>query len=180
MIKRCFASALTALCLTLPLYAKAGGEFATERQALVQATAALFDRIEARSAPATQTPAITSPRASVHLKITADSSEADSLTRMGPVDHLTGYRITWYPMEHLRGTVDFMGTWDGTRNLVCGYVTWDLTDPEAPKLESLSASFVDLTKFSGASERQMHSNLIEANCAYGAVDANYRVFDPAG
>ena len=99
---------------------------------------------------------------------------------MGPVDHLTVYRITWYPMDRLYGTVDFMGTWDGNRNLVCGYLTWDLTDPDAPELETVSANFVDLAEMAGAGQVHVHQSLLEANCAYGAIEANYLVFEPAG
>ncbi|MEM9427814.1 MAG: hypothetical protein AAGA06_14050 [Pseudomonadota bacterium] len=152
----------------------------TEQKALVQATAALFDRIETRSAPKNSASGFGRMQRKTGAKAGTDSDGTESLTRMGPVAHLTGYRITWYPMERLHGTVDFMGTWNGNRNLVCGYVTWDLTNPDAPELEALDASFIDLTEVSGASNSNLHRDLIAANCAYGAIEANYRVFDPTG
>lgn len=185
MIHKRVALVFSALCFAFPYQAAFADpltvetdEFVTEQMALVRATAALFDQIESRSVP--KKPASGFGRVQRRTGAKAVSDGTESLTRMGPVAHLTGYRITWYPMERLHGTVDFMGTWNGNRNLVCGYVTWDLTNPDAPELEALDASFVDLTEVSGTSDHNLHRDLIAANCAYGAIEANYRVFDPTG
>ena len=99
---------------------------------------------------------------------------------MGPVQHLTGYRISWYPVDRLLGTVDFMGTWRGNRNLVCGYLTWDLSDPKKPELQEVTANFVDLDALTSESDVQIHRTLMEANCAFGAIDPNYAYFDVTG
>ncbi|MCG6885271.1 MAG: hypothetical protein LJE62_16095 [Silicimonas sp.] len=153
-------------------------EFPVENQALINATVAFFESVETRTEPRTRMPVIGLPLTATRSK--AGSDDASILTRMGPVHHLTGYRITWYPMDQLYGTVDFMGTWDGNRNLVCGYLTWDLADPKAPVLTSVSASFVDMGDLSQASDEDIHIGLLDANCAFGSIDENYGFFDVTG
>ncbi len=155
-----------------------GEEFPTEQKALIEATLTFFDTVEAQERRQKRTPTIGIP-----LTVTRSYTRSDdvaALTRMGPVDHLTGYRITWYPMDRLLGTVDFMGTWDGNRNLVCGYLTWDVSNPEKPVLQSLSASFVDVGDLSKATELETRQSLLGANCAFGEVEQNYRIFDVTG
>lgn len=180
-LARVFGTFLTALVLcgvgAGPIRAEAS-EFSAESAALIRATAAFFDSVEARTNPRERMPVIGLPLSATQSK--ASAGEAATLTRMGPVDHLTVYRISWYPVDRLYGTVDFMGTWNGNRDLVCGYLTWDLTDPDAPELETVSANFVDLGDLVGAGQVELHQRLLEANCAYGAVEANYLVFEPAG
>ena len=155
-------------------------EFPQESKALIQATNAFFDQIEAEGHRNKKPGVIGVPLSITKSSAKPTSDTKDLLTRMGPVGHLTGYRITWYPMDTLRGTVDFMGTWKGNRNLVCGYLTWDLSDPDTPKLDTVSASFVDIAAFANASDRDIHQSLLEANCAHGAIEANYRMFDVTG
>ena len=154
-------------------------EFPVENRALIEATMAFFDEVEERETPRTRVPVIGLPVRGA-TKAKAETGEAAVLTRMGPVDHLTGYRITWYPVDRLLGTVDFMGTWNGNRNLVCGYLTWDLSDPEAPRLDAVRASFLDLGELERADAVDIHGSLMEANCAFGAIDENFRVFDVTG
>ena len=102
------------------------------------------------------------------------------MTLHGPLRHLTGYRINWYPTERFLGSVDYMGTWDGNRNLVCGYLIWDLGDPANPVLESVTANYVELGTLLGATAAEVHETLLEANCAYGAIDENFAFFDVDG
>ena len=71
------------------------------------------------------------------------------------------------------GVVDFMGTYDGNRNLVCGFVTWDMTDPDAPKLEHLSATYVDLGLLAVRHPGATHEALLNTNCAYGEIAPNF-------
>lgn len=148
-------------------------EFPQETAALVAATAELFDAVEAApksdrgfSFQISATPAALSKEAGV-----------EAFNQMGPVDHLTGYRISWYPVDRFLGSVDFMGTWDGNRNLVCGYVLWDLSDPDAPALESVVANYVEVAELADAGMEEAHIALLDANCAYGDIDLNYTVFD---
>lgn len=155
-------------------------EFPNESRALIRATQAFFQQIEAESEQQNRPAVIGVPLSITRSSAKIPSDTTELITRMGPVDHLTGYRITWYPVDKLYGTVDFMGTWNGNRNLVCGYLTWDLSDPEDPVLESVAASFVDVTTLAKTSDRDIHQTLLEANCAHGAIEANYRMFDVSG
>lgn len=152
-------------------------EFAEEAEALVDATAAFFDAVEA-SAPIHDRASVAN--GSVGWATVNALGKTRHLTKRGPVDHLTGYRVTWYPLDHLSGTVDFMGTWNGNRDLVCGYLTWDMSNPAEPVLDRVSANFVDLSRLRGASTRKVHASLLEANCAFGAIDANFHHFDTPG
>lgn len=154
-------------------------EFQSESRALIAATIAFFDEVEARTLPRKRVPVIGLPVTAT--KISAPAGEnASVLTAQGPVDHLTAYGITWYPVDRLLGSVDFMGTWGGNRNLVCGYLTWDLSDAEAPRLDAVSASFVDLDELGQADTFEIHQRLLDANCAFGAIDENFHLFDVAG
>jgi hypothetical protein len=178
---------ISAACLAAPLSAARADdapdaliEFPDESRALIRATQAFFDQIEATSDRQKQPAIIGVPLSITRSSARVDPDTKDLMTRMGPVGHLTGYRITWYPVETLYGTVDFMGTWNGNRNLVCGYLTWDLSDPDAPELETVSASFVDIAALATASDSDIHEILLEANCAHGAIEANYRMFDVTG
>ena len=185
MFRRCISSVTMAVAAVCVAGSALAGpqvvmpdEFSAENRALIDATVAFFDEVEARPAPRKRVPVFTAPLSATKSKASAD--DAAVLTRMGPVGHLTVYRTTWYPVDRLLGTVDFMGTWDGNRNLVCGYLTWDLSDPDAPRLEALTASFVDLDDLKYAGDIQIHRSLMEANCAFGAIDENYHVFDVTG
>lgn len=155
-------------------------EFPAETAALVAATVALFDAVEAGDGPDERAPVIRLPALATKVSLDTLDKKAGVLAQHGPVRHLTGYRITWYPVERFLGSVDFMGTWDRNRNIVCGYVTWDLSDPEAPVLDQISANYVDLAELSQKPATEIHEALLDANCAYGAIDANFTVFDPAG
>ena len=154
-------------------------EFEAESAALIAATIDFFDRVEARQKPRTRLPVIGIPLSATKIKAEV-VEDGMALMANGPVDHLTGYRITWYPTERLLGSVDFMGTWNGNRNLVCGYLTWDLSDPASPRLHAVDARFVDLAELGGQSPEDIHGRLLEANCAYGAIDENFHLFDVAG
>lgn len=149
-------------------------EFPTEHAALVEATESFFDAVELETPKREQAPvlgwAINATRSY------AVEDDVAVLTKMGPVKHLTGYQVTWYPTERLLGTVDFMGTWGGNRNLVCGYVTWDLTVPYEPRLHSISANFISPDALNQSDAREVHRALIGSNCAYGAIEANYAFF----
>lgn len=171
---RAAAISLSLLCATTGWaggHSSAGAEFPRETAAIVAATTALFDAVEdGAETPATPNRVVAIPA----------SFDTNALTTRGPVRHLTGYRINWYPVDRFLGAVDFMGTWDGNSNLVCGYVLWDLTDPGAPELDTLVANFVDVAALDAGSATEAHLALLDANCAYGDIDLNYTVFDPAG
>lgn len=152
-------------------------EFPAETAAIVEATASLFASVEAGAGPRRARPAILAPVLATPANLPRELSKADVLTSHGAVDHLTGYRISWYPVDRFLGTVDFMGTWDANRNLVCGYVTWDLSDPERPELVEVSAAFVDVDEVLRNDDEAIDAALLDANCAYGAVEANYAFFD---
>lgn len=154
-------------------------EFPVETEALVNATAEYFDGLSASAAgPEVKAPVIRMPR--LARKVSVELEADHPLTMHGPLSHLTGYRINWYPTDRFLGSVDFMGTWDGNRNLVCGYLLWDLSDPSQPVLDTVSANYVDMGELAEASAADVHETLLEANCAFGAVEANYAYFDPLG
>ena len=155
-------------------------EFPAETAALVDATVALFEQIEARVSPErspSDVPVIQAPVLATPASVDAAAEKATVLTGQGPVKNLTGYRITWYPVDRFLGSVDFMGTWDGNRNLVCGYVTWDLSDPDTPVLEQISATYLETAELASSDPDQAHAALLDANCAFGAIDANFEIFD---
>ncbi len=155
-------------------------EFPVETEAVILATAALFDRVEAGGeVPVRKRPVIRMPRLAQKASVVSEGGP-EPLTINGPLRHLTGYRIDWYPTDRFLGSVDFMGTWDGNRNLVCGYLTWDVSDPANPVLETVVANYVDIGALQRGTTAQIHQALLEANCAHGTVAANYAFFDPAG
>ena len=159
-------------------------EFPVEAASLIAATTALFDTVEAGLAAQEQS------NKTLRIRILGDATptsasagamEFDAFpAERGPVNHLTGYRITWYPVDRLLGVVDFMGTYDGNRNLVCGFVTWDMTDPDVPKLEHLAANYVDLGLLATRHPGATHEALLNSNCAYGEIEPNFRVLIPQG
>jgi hypothetical protein len=157
-------------------------EFPAENAALIAATQAYFDEVEGAEAPrAGKRPAIIGlPLTATKASVTLPDGETAVLKRMGPVRNLTGYNITWYPVDRLLGTVDFMGTWDGNRNLVCGYLTWNLDDPSDPELVAVEANYVSLDDLKDQPAVEIHRMLLTANCAFGAIDENYAFFDVAG
>ena len=152
-------------------------EFPEETAAIVEATASLFDQIEAQAQdPAPETPVIGSPRLATQVSLSASDARAEFTTDRGPVAHLTGYRINWYPVDRMVGAVDFMGTWNDNRDLVSGFLLWDLTDPDLPTLDSIVVNYIDVGKLASGTPGEAHMALLDANCAYGEIDANFTVF----
>ena len=148
-------------------------EFPVETEALVAATASLFETVESRASSG-RFPSTPPATQATPVSISKDVETLDAFrTENGPVRHLTGYRITWYPVDRLIGAVDFMGTWDNARNLVCGYVTWDLSNPEKPIMQSLVTTYVDVSEIVDADRFSRETALLEANCAFGDIDMNY-------
>jgi len=157
------------------------GEFPLETLRLVAATEALFDRLESETAnPARETPQI-------ELRLARPDASPASLPAvgrravredLGAIEHLTAYGLTWYPLETLSGTVDFVGSWDGGRNLVCGYVTWDMSDPEAPVLAAMTTSYLDTSVLVGLPDDLAHGELLRANCAHGSIEPNLELIRP--
>lgn len=180
-IKAFFLAAFAAALVPNTVRALDGSEFPEETAAIVAATSALFDAVEAEAAPEERVvpdfsiEGLATPAA---LPLGGEIAGAFPLTH-GPVRHLTGYRINWYPVDRFLGAVDFMGTYDGNRNLVCGYVMWDLSDPDSPVLDGVEANYLDLDALAKVSPAEAHETLLEANCAYGEIEPNFRVFEPS-
>ena len=181
--KRLAAAALLSAAFVMPAAAQMPvslgdlPEFPAETAAIVSATAQLFDAVEAAAKPDTLRSVITGPIVATPASAATDEAKSSILTSHGAVDHLTGYRINWYPVDRFLGSVDFMGTWDSNKSLVCGYVTWDLSDPDAPVLDDVVATFVDVSDLARSSDEAIHGALLDANCAYGAIEANYAFFE---
>ena len=157
-----------------------GAEFPAETAALIAVTIAFFHEAEraATRSPSQKQPVIGLPQVVSPASLESPDLGLNALTNHGAVRHLTGYRINWYPMSRLLGSVDFMGTWNSNRDLVCGYVSWDLSKPNDPVLEGVKANYVDLSALRSASPEKVHKALLDANCAFGAVDANFAFFEP--
>lgn len=151
-------------------------EFPTETAVIVAATQEFFDTVEARTR-SEAVPTITAPSFVSPASALGGEGQMDALTEKGPLRNLTGYQINWYPVDRFLGSVDFMGTWDGNRNLVCGYLTWDVSDPAQPVLERVEANFVDVASLAKQGDQAIHTALLNANCAFGAIDANYAFFE---
>jgi len=149
----------------------AAGQYARETSRLVDATAELFDALEATSASSDR-PAI---RLRLDLEEKASFTDAGEALRpeLGPVRDLTAYRTTWYETGGLIGTVDFVGTWGDGRHLLCGYVSWDMSDPDAPTLDDIVADYLEIGALAGSGADEAHVALIEANCAYGEIEPNF-------
>ncbi len=157
-----------------------GEEFPEETAALVAATVALFEAIESEGAAKPRLPEIRFEDAATPVKLPTNSSWTRAFPDdRGPVRHLTGYRINWYPVDRFLGAVDFMGTYDGNRNLVCGYIMWDVSDPDAPELDRVIANYVDLDRLDAATPAEAHRALLDANCAFGEIEPNFTVFERA-
>lgn len=153
-------------------------EFPAQTDALVAATSALFEAVE--NAPSSNGTQIRVDGLAIPASQTLDDDLAAAFpSENGPVQHLTGYRINWYPMDRLLGAVDFMGTYDRNRGLVCGFVTWDLSDPGDPQIDQLVANYVDLELLAKRHPGATHAALLDANCAYGEIEPNFTVFDPS-
>ena len=180
LVASVFAAFSTAAALPVLAENAYTTEFPAETAALVAATSEFFDQVQAESD--------VRPRKSLVIEVPDLASKAsfegtenaEPMKLHGPLRHLTGYRINWYPTDRFLGSVDFMGTWDGNRNLVCGYLIWDLGDPSNPVLETVTANYVELGELVGASPAEVHEALLEANCAYGAIEANYGFFEIEG
>ncbi|MDJ1016213.1 MAG: hypothetical protein QNJ35_06850 [Paracoccaceae bacterium] len=151
-------------------------EFPRETLAIVEATTALFDAAEAVENESPTRPFAIGPIATPASAELVEGDVDAFRTENGPVRNLMGYRITWYPVERFLGAVDFMGTWDGNRNLVCGYVTWDLSEPDTPMLEAVSARYITSRDLDALAEDEVEAALLEANCAFGDLDRNFAAF----
>ena len=164
-----------------PIDLNVSDEFATETAALIAATTTLFEQVEAESGERKARPVISAPilatPAVADVEPAPTPTEIDVLKGKGRVNHLTGYEITWYPVDRMLGSVDFMGTWNGNADLVCGYVTWDLSDPAAPVLDEIEATFVDVSALLQDPDADVHGALLDANCAFGSVEINYAYFE---
>lgn len=143
-------------------------EFAIEAERLVEATAALFADLEQKQPATRQRQRVIGVPQPVGLSLQDETAQARP-----DMDHLRAYRVSWYPVDRLLGTVDFVGTYDGGRNLVCGYVTWDLDNPDATEMVALQTNMVDLDALGAMSHGQRHLALIEANCAFGEIEPNF-------
>ncbi|MEM9707581.1 MAG: hypothetical protein AAF871_02225 [Pseudomonadota bacterium] len=143
---------------------------------IVRATEALFERLESESARF-------EPRfeKAAAMSVSIASGEYRALDAdQGPVRNLTGYRITWYPEGQLVGSVDFVGTWQGGTNLICGYVTWDMSYPDFPRLKAVEAKYLESKNLARLNRDDRHQALLNANCAYGEIGGNFELAATGG
>ena len=165
---------LSASALASAPAASGNVEFPVETAAIVKATADFFDTVEASApTPRKRAPVIGLPQLALPARLDMSEAQSQFGNDHGPVAHLTGYRINWYPVDRMIGAVDFMGTWNDNRDLVCGFLIWDLSDPALPTLDSVVVNYVDVSDLAPA---DAHGALLDANCAYGEIDQNFTVF----
>ncbi len=175
-----FAGATATGAIATSAVSAPGEEFPEETAALVAATVALFEAIEFEGDTKPRIPEIRIEGLAIPAKLPTNAGWTRAFPDdKGPVQHLTGYRINWYPVDRFLGAVDFMGTYDGNRNLVCGYIIWDVSDPDAPELDRVIANYVDLDRLDAATPAEAHRVLLDANCAFGEIEPNFTVFDRA-
>lgn len=147
-------------------------EFPREERAIVEATAEFFDAVEATSAGGVAS-AYADPFAATAATGDRLETRISQVRGTAPLTGLTGYRITWYPVDTLLGTVDFVGRDETGRNLVCGYVLWEFSDDAEPRLRDYQATYVDTWALAALSPEEQGKRLIEANCAFTDVESNF-------
>ena len=152
-------------------------ESPTETAAITAATAAFSEQLE--SASDTGVPQIRIEGGQARqIAFTATEDAPLPLTEdHGGLRQLTGYRINWYPVDRFLGAVDFMGVYGEDQDLVCGYLLWDVSDPDLPVLDKVVADYMIATDVAAMPEDEAHQRLLEANCAHGALAPNYAFLD---
>ena len=154
-------------------------EFPNETAAIVEATAAFFSEIQTDASPAPLLPEI---RIEGGIARQIAFAEGGSTQRAlddshGPLAQLTGYRISWYPVDRFLGAVDFMGTYGDAQDLVCGYLVWDVSDPDLPVLDEVVADYVISADVAALPADEAQARLLNANCAHGGLAQNYSFLD---
>jgi hypothetical protein len=147
-------------------------EFPTQERALVDATSAFFSAVENPSASSGHDFFSDAFAAAMPLEEWR-SLRLAQLTDHGAISGLTAYRITWYPVDTLLGAVDFVGHDEDGSNLVCGYVLWEFAESAAPQLRWYEATHVDTRELATLSPEEQGKRLLEANCAYTEIEANF-------
>jgi hypothetical protein len=147
-------------------------EFPAQERALVAATSAFFDAVEQPGINAEHGFFADAFAAAVPLEDWR-AHRLDDLVDHGPIEGMTAYRITWYPVDTLLGAVDFVGRDADGVNLVCGYVLWEFGDESKPHLRWYEATYVDTAELAGMNAEEAGARLIEANCAYTDIEANF-------
>jgi len=94
------------------------------------------------------------------------------LVDKGPLKNLTAYRITWYPVDTLLGSVDFVGRDGEDGGLVCAFVLSEFVEGSDPKLRVYEATHIDPDTIKGLSPGEAGARLLAANCAFTSLDAN--------
>jgi hypothetical protein len=147
-------------------------EFPLEERALVEATAEFFDAVEATSAKG-RASSYADPFAATAATDEGRETRISQARTAAPLTGLTGYRITWYPVDTLLGAVDFVGRDETGRNLVCGYILWEFSGDAEPRLRDYDATYVDTWALAALSPEEQGKRLIEANCAFNDVESNF-------
>jgi hypothetical protein len=147
-------------------------EFPVEERALVRATSAFFEAVESPDKTASYDFFSEAYAAAVPLTEWQDK-QLRQLVANGPLKDLTAYRITWYPLDELMGAVDFVGSDQDSNALVCGYVLWEFSEETEPRLRWYEATHLDPVQLEKMSAEDASAKLLEANCAFTDLDANF-------
>lgn len=147
-------------------------EFPIEERALMKATDGFFRYVE----DPTDTRPMTFYADAWAMNMPLDVWQEQRISQLvdyGPVRDLTAYKITWYPVDELMGAVDFVGRYDDGESLVCGYVLWEFGSGPTPRLRGYQANYVDISSLAGMTQTEIGEELLEANCAFTDIDANF-------
>ena len=152
-------------------------EFPAETAAIVAATSAYFSQLQDVPAARPAVPEIRIEGGTAHqIAFVADAGDGLNESH-GPLAQLTGYRINWYPVDRFLGAVDFMGVYGENDDLVCRYLVWDLSDPDMPVLDAVVADYIISADVAAMPSEEAQARLLNANCAHGALAANYAFLD---
>jgi len=161
-------AALAALALSAPAWS----EVTDRDRALIRATAAFFQSVEQRD----HARSLDFFAEAYATAVPLDQWQNERLRQLvdkGPLKNLTAYRITWYPIDTLLGSVDFVGRDPRDGRLVCGFVLWEFPERAEPKLRLYEATRLDPGTLSRMPPGEAGAQLLEANCAFTSIEANF-------
>lgn len=151
-------------------------DYSMETSSIIAATHALLDGLEVPGGLPDAAPSLElrlkDAGADTRLTPVGAPSEPELPDQLTSMANLTPYRLNWFDEDGLIGAIKFVGNWQDTRNLVCGYVAWDMSEWNAPTLVALEFEYLETPALLRLSDSEARTALRDANCAYFTVEAN--------